>query len=273
MISSRPPHGGRSANAGAITLPRATDLGRYLQNASLVLGLFIGCLGLILAQSDHLRVSAADTRSKGTGDTMSEAKRLIGALANHNPAPNLVGDEMGKAAVFDKKYDWAEQTRVHKLITELSAHAEETWADLVDSMDDKRYAITYQAVNSGYNRSVGDVCKDIILDWLVAGYVPHVPPTARASGQARAMRTAVVGYRRVKEWCLQRKSKKLYELQIEMCEKSMGWIQRLRAPEKEKRASIQAIRAEIKSLQAGKMPRAPEGFRAGMPVRLYPPRR
>ncbi|HEV3262935.1 MAG TPA: hypothetical protein VG013_39230 [Gemmataceae bacterium] len=204
---------------------------------------------------------------------MFEAKRLIGALASHNPAPKLVGDEMEKQPDFAKKFDWTDQARVHKAITELTAHAEQAWPDLLDSLDDKRYAITYMIFDSGYNLDVGDVCREIILDWLAAGYVPHVPPATRKGVQAKVMRTAVVGYEKVKGWCLHRKGKKLYELQIEICENSIGWIQGITdAPAEERRASIRAIRAQIKSLHADKKPRAPERFLAGEYAKLYGPR-
>ena len=63
----------------------------------------------------------------------------------------------------------------------------------------------------------------------------------------------------------------MYELQMEVCEKAIGWIQGLTtAPEQERRASIRAIRVQIKSLRASKKPCSPARFLAGVAAKLYP---
>jgi hypothetical protein len=181
-----------------------------------------------------------------------DAREIIDALENHNRAPKIVGAMPDEEPLFDKKYDWREQDRVAKAIQRLVDHAEQAWPELFKHFSDNRYSITYCrsfSADRPINYDIGDVCNSIVLKYLAAGYNQHRPPGERAWRMLHVPFFA--GNREsVKKWCQARAGKKLYELQIEMCERAIPLVAGLTdVPEETRGKSIAAIKSQIDELR------------------------
>jgi hypothetical protein len=187
-----------------------------------------------------------------------DAKRVIESLANANSPPKLVGG-VEQRPVFKNGFDWSEQDRVQKAIKLLVNHAEEAWPDLVNHLDDNRYAITYHfpTFDSAENYSIGDICEQIISDSISQGYYHQLPRRSRASEQVYHLTSEPLPCKegKLKTWCEARSKKKLYELQVEMCNWVLGEIPELtKATEDERKSAIAAIKTQIKTLETTKKP-------------------
>lgn len=221
--------------------------------------------------------------SKKTKETVVDAMGLIDALVNHNPAPIMTNPplrfpptEDEGLPLFDKKYDWSEYDRANKAVDSLVAHAEEAWPELLKHFDDKRYCMTYKG-DYGQNYSVGDMCEQIVHDYLVEGYSRHLPVLFRAVSNAEGAHAALQGSRvwweagtTRKVWCEKRKGKPLYELQIEMCEWAIARVAKLKDVSDEERGPfVKAVRAEITRLRQSKKAARFRGFSRNENFALY----
>ena len=63
---------------------------------------------------------------------------------------------------YPAKYDYRAQAVVYLAIQQLFTEGSATFDALVEHFDDKRYSYTYEAGTGQFNRSVGQVCHDIM---------------------------------------------------------------------------------------------------------------
>lgn len=202
----------------------------------------------------------------------ADTRALVEALANRNAAPAFAGRWHYPA--FDERYDWREYQRVWSAIGALLRHAEHAWPDMVNHLDDDRYCITLLETDSDYtyNWTVGDMCRAVIADNLSEAYYRNLKPglqivwaRLRTPGIARDKKT-------LKAWCEERRNKRLYELQIEMCHWAITELQKRDIPrvsDLRSKAWEAAIEAEIESLRDSEMPVVFRGF--GEQYTLYSP--
>jgi hypothetical protein len=146
-----------------------------------------------------------------------DSRALVEALASFNPAPRHVGTR--HYPVFDAKFDWREHDRAWEALELLIQNAEFAWPELVNHLDDERYCVTYKSF-SGFTLdfTVGGACREVILQNLAYGYFKTVRPGSKEA----YLRLQTPGFLRdpvkLKAWCEARRNRKLYELQIEICD-------------------------------------------------------
>lgn len=169
---------------------------------------------------------------------------LIDALANRNPVPKLVGNDR-VIPIFDKNYDWSEDRRVWgKAIPDVITHIEDVWPETAKNLEDKRYCITLGNDNGPRNWSIGDVCQSVLRRTLEEASVEAVKPSSKLD--ALRLRPAFFFENdKFKSWCMDRKGKQLYELQIEICELAIG-------KHADKPAWVAALKTQIRSLHESK---------------------
>lgn len=187
---------------------------------------------------------------------------LVDAIVNHNQPPTIIGGKGAREPLFADDYKWAEQERVEEAVQRLSSHAEEAWSELVRHLDDKRYCITYALFRSAWNFSVGDICEEIISEHLSEAYYEHVPDSEMVYSHLHI--PAVVREGRLKSWCEERSRRKLYELQIEMCEWAIRKLPTVpELSDEDRRNATAAIKRQIETLRKSKKPVLREYFGRG----------
>jgi hypothetical protein len=244
----------------------------------------LSCAVVAVAQGHH-----SDDRDPNANRVVKEAtvdaKALVNALENHNPRP-AIGRPRQNAPdfgvpIFDQKYDWHEYTRVNKAIDVLAGSAEAAWPELLRHFDDERYCMTYHNDVAG-NYSLGSVCQLIVRGWLFEGFGRHIGPwfdshaiNSSKSELAYARLWApqmLRGEGRLKAWCESRRGKRLYELQIEMCEWAISRVTELKElSDKEREPFVKAVRAEIVELGKSKKAARFHGFGGNEDYELYTP--
>jgi hypothetical protein len=220
------------------------------------------------------------TSEKKPTETVVDARKLFDALENHNRPPVLHGSRPDEFPVFDKAYDWSEQKRVASAIQRIVDHAEELWPELVQHLDDKRYCIAFELAETPCICSVGRVCGFIISDHLSLPYYQHLPQDSELIFHwLHVPQVARRGEKALKAWCIERSKKKLYELQIEVCEWAMQRIPELETVPandrdysvKQVRKSAAAIQAQIESLRKSQKAMKAGRLGAGATLYLYGP--
>jgi hypothetical protein len=142
---------------------------------------------------------------------------IVEALANKNTPPRLIDDNY-HFPIFDDKYDWTEYNRVWDAIKVVIKNEEEAWPELVSHLEDERYCITYESMSGrNSNRSIGDMCRIIIGRNLSEAYFQKMQPGLEIIAARFQLPEIVRDKHVLKTWCEERKNKKLYELQNEMC--------------------------------------------------------
>jgi hypothetical protein len=111
-----------------------------------------------------------------------------------------------------------ESQRIHAKVRELAERCEFVWRDLVSHLTDNRHCGVV-GMDAGYPRNwtVGDVCQELIGRSLSAPYYQHLPRTKRNYHRFYIPQFAK-DRAQLKQWCEERKNRKLYELQMEACE-------------------------------------------------------
>lgn len=192
-----------------------------------------------------------------------DAQKLVASLINRNPIPVTVRNAPDEDVLFSQHYDWAEYNRVIKAICVLSDHGEDAWPVMVEHLVDKHYCTSLNfpcsSVDLSENKTVGDICRDIILGWLWSGCRGHL--TVRLGGETAKVAFGILHSgavprknKALQEWCQQRKDKKLYELQIEMCEGVISKIPQVPDLSNEERQLIgDSILADIRSLRKSRV--------------------
>ncbi len=153
---------------------------------------------------------------KSGPDARADPRALVESLASRNRPPKHVGEEHDP--IFDPRFDWTEDARLWVAIDSVAKHAEEAWPELVSHLGDDRYCVTYESF-SEYNDdlTVGDVCREIVIRNLASGYFESVKPDRKVPHLRLSHPDFLPESRTLKEWCEERRGKKLYELQIELC--------------------------------------------------------
>ncbi len=192
-----------------------------------------------------------------------DAQKLVTSLINRNPIPVTIRHAPDKDVLFSQHYDWLEYNRVVKAICVLSDHGEDAWPVMVEHLVDEHYCTSLwfpcSSVDFSENETVGDICREIIMGWLWSGWRRHL--TAGIDGGTAKvafgiLRNGVVPRKNkpLQEWCQQRKDKKLYELQIEMCEGAISKIPKVPDLSNEERQLIgDSILADIRSLRKSRV--------------------
>jgi hypothetical protein len=199
--------------------------------------------------------ASAEMRSdirKPSQDAGIDARAMVEALANDNRVPDLMGP-VRLDPIFDTKYDWSEDRRVWGAIPVLVRNAENAWSELVRHLDDRRYCTTSETMNGfTYNRTVGDICREIVGRNLSEAYYRNMLPESELLYARLRLPEIARSEKALKSWCEERSKKSLYELQIEMCQWAImqlkggdfdQHISRVRL-----RAWVAAVEAEIESL-------------------------
>ena len=193
-----------------------------------------------------------------------DAQKLVASLINRNPRPVTVSNGgPDEDVLFSQHYDWSEYNRVSKAICVLSDHGEDAWPVMVEHLVDEHYCTSLwfpcSSVDLSENETVGDICREIILGWLWSGCRGHL--TVELGGETAKvafgiLQSGVVPRKNkpLQEWCRQRKDKKLYELQIEMCEGAISKISKVPDLSNEERQLIgDSILADIRSLRKSRV--------------------
>lgn len=250
-------NGLRLIKAGAMSLP--------------CLFLCLNTLGICQMQDGGKETNVV-TPATPQGHVM-DGERLVDAIVSQNRPPSIVSKN--EEPVFPKEFRWADQDRVKLAIQQLVDHAEEAWPVLVQHLDDKRYCITYDAFDVPRNFSVGDVCVQIVLDYISEGYFSCVPIHSYGTYNILSVPgPATKDVSVLKKWCQERNKKMLFELQTEGCEWAIPVVGRLDTLSgEEKRLSLDAIEERIRMLRASRKAIKVEGFgkRASEEWELYGP--
>jgi hypothetical protein len=184
---------------------------------------------------------------------------LIRGLYNRNPEPVLFGHEDAQRPLFARNYDWREDERVYSSIMQLLARVEEAWPQLLQHLDETHYSLTYQACDCAYNRSVGDICMTIVEETLSEAYCRPSPPVSPPGDEQwyHALNWPDIGGTpaQIRAWCNNRNGKRLYELQVEVCESAIQVIPTLDEIEERDRSNcVAAITRQIETLRKLKKP-------------------
>lgn len=215
---------------------------------------------LLIAASPNTP-AASETPS---ADRSFKPAMAVEAIASRNRPPELVVGHRNEPMkpVFPADYDWAEYYRVDKAVYSLARHAEEAWPELIAHLGDDRYSISYRGIEGGNNYSVGDVCERIITDAISEAYFRHAPEGKLAWMYLH--RPDVPRGKDLRPWCEARRAKKLYELQVEMCDWAVNVLPAFDGdPEfgtEDKTKAINAIKAEKTSLLATRKAVLPAGY-------------
>jgi hypothetical protein len=187
------------------------------------------------------------------------AKRMVDAIVNRNKAPKVVKWPDGfteRAALFPEDYDWKEDARAGEAISRLEKdETEAVWEEMVRRTGDRRYAEIVTSVKTGqaYLETVGSICNEIAYSRLIGVYWQHLPEVDGKDGQEKVW--VDVGIGDLARWRKERSAKRLYELQIEVCEKAIKALAKEKGvPHAEKERARKKIEAEIAKLKKTKRP-------------------
>jgi hypothetical protein len=220
-----------------------------------------------IAQASNSPVVQQSPAKSQKQKAKDDPKARIESLVNHNSPPKLVADQGDRIPIFDAKYDWVEYSRVWNAVRELAPHADTLWPELVKHLDDNRYCLTvFTFTESTYNWTIGDVCRELIGATLAKPYDRNLSPSSLRIYAAMSRPEIARDAKKLKAWCEERENKRLYEMQIEVCD----WaIEVLKLPEflpsvsKSRREGwIDAIGADAKSLATSKQAVLSAWFRA-----------
>ncbi len=186
---------------------------------------FNAVLILIIALLGNSRTySTANAQSKPAIEPRNKVLAInvidaIKSLGNQNKPPAIRGTIPDQTALFSETYDWKEQERVIKTIDALTEHIDTAWPSILDHVNDREYCITLQYDSEVYNHSVGDVCKIMLRDALVAPYAKHIMQLDEQTIR-KLLYPKVISRTAIEKWCTERhkKGQELYALQIDMCE-------------------------------------------------------
>lgn len=185
----------------------------------------------------------------------SKWETVINSLANLNPPPKLVKLGFAREPFFTPDYDWKEQQRVRRTFAGLAREENpELWEQLLKHIIDKRYAITMRDNGpNARNYSVGDLCRLIASERIFFASAWHSDPDSRD----RYNVWLDVGIDDIAKWRADRPKKSLYELQIEICERSIEEVDKAKdkdVPAKAKSHIRGKLKGTIDDLRKTKRP-------------------
>lgn len=200
----------------------------------------------------------AQERATGAATSLIDVRKVIDGLRNRNAEPRMIRGDVGFLPLFDEKYDWSEYDRVVRTIRLLKCRAEDAWPELLMHFDDGTYCVSTasEAYETGQNHTVGLVCQEIVRGYLRAGYSRHLHTLRLDKPQYMAIRSPAMlrDPATLKTWCEKRSEKKLYELQVEMCEWAIDEAATLPVLASERAAFVDAVRVEIAALNSSQTP-------------------
>jgi hypothetical protein len=175
-----------------------------------------------LSINNHASDSSQESLPKETNKlSKSEINELFDDLVSHNPKPEIKVHGDSRRLIPPENFSWKENLRVKKNIQIITDHVEELWPELVSHLDDERYSVSVPIAESRYTFSVGGVCYKIICDTLAEAHFSHMKDYPmdlvynRLGSKAMSHNDDNIS---LEKWLMQRKTKPLYELQIEKCE-------------------------------------------------------
>lgn len=184
--------------------------------------------------------------------SLFDAKKAIDLLENHNSVPLLVPYGEGCSPLFDEKYNWAEYERVVEGIRFLKCHVEEAWPEILSHFGDERYctSVASEEFERGWNYTVGRVCQEIVRNYITAAYDRHLYVLEAGEFDYRAICSPEMLRKAqdLKAWCELRRNKRLFELQVEMCDWAMTYSATIDVTSQRREAFVNALRAEIKAI-------------------------
>ncbi len=187
------------------------------------------------------------------------SEQLVDALVNANSPPEMVQvGKFRKLALFPKEYDWKEQDRIEESIVALEKQLDASFDVVVEHLDDDRYCFTMYNDNSesASNRSVGDVCDQLLLEAVIEPYMQFEGDL----GAYIKMRRPLGLSQRSKgltEWfqTRTREGKRLVDLQIEACEWAEKAFENLEGISDEaKKTAIQKTKQQLVTLRKDRTP-------------------
>jgi hypothetical protein len=180
---------------------------------------------------------------------------MINALVNRNPQPTLVKFGYAEEPLFAPDYDWEEQRRVRTAFTAITREeSPELWEQMLKHLNDQRYAITMR--NNGPNASnysVGDLCKLVTSARLLFASAWHSDPDSHDRNDVWLN----LGVNHLARWRAERAEKNLCELQIEICERALVEVDRMKdkdLPARAKPPIREKLRAWVNELRRTKRP-------------------
>jgi hypothetical protein len=180
-------------------------------------------------------------------------ENLIISLVNHNDPPIVnIGNKEISHPLFNNNYNWSEVEKVRRTIRILiDNNSADIFPFLIMHLDDKRYALTTRINGSVLNMTISDICRDIAYDDLLFPYndwpntsdIPHV-----ITGDGKIYYPPP--HKNLKQWCMTRNNKKLWEMQIEIGEWAINTIKNIQGLSKDnKYEKIKSIKNKIETIQ------------------------
>ena len=225
---------------------------------------------LVIAVSAFLGCAACGVPSMADDEKIplkaSDYEKMIERLANTNEIPTkvkILGDNaplLTTVPLFPSDYDWDEYHRVRKQLRLLSESVNnESWAILVQHLEDEPYAMTYTHTFDGMrNASVGSLCRKIAQDSLTYSFRQFTP---WISGGEFPVKENVLAWERKetrtirREWLDSKKGKQLWELQVKECEWAITEAPGLkRLSESQRTTFVEKVSKEIERLKATHQP-------------------
>lgn len=229
------------------------------------IALALVCTGLggnppALGQVPKCEASAEIPACKAPEELRRRGEELINGMVSRNRPPAIDDWHIH----FPEDFDWTEGNRVLRAVRQAVDEVEELWPVLVEHLEDPRYCVSCRIEDISYNFTVGKICRYIISNALSEAYYPCRPKVKKwwiVSNRLSMPEVARGDGKALKAWCKQRSDKKLYELQIEMCQWAISTVAELDGvSEEDKSKSIEAIRAKIAALRESKQPVKPKSI-------------
>jgi len=224
-------------------------------------GCFVFCPAAAVGEEPNPKGKNNAVAPESAKEAKFDAKQLIEQLENHNAPPKLVaGDRDGEEPIFNRQYKWSEDDRVARATQALVDRADEAFPELLKHFDDKRYSMTYDSslADGAENDDIGEICWRVVAESLSEPFCQQIPDGDEVAYKLRiADRGASADLR---SWCMERRDKKFYELQIEQCELAIERVKKLGDdslgddPIAEKKKSIAAIENQIDALRKNRTP-------------------
>lgn len=144
---------------------------------------------------------------------------LINNLASSNPAPLLAAPTRNDTPRFAEHFSWIEQDRGVKALGILCQDSRvEVWEEMLNHITDQRYALTMFKDDPGHarNYTVGEFCGMIASHRLFRPLNRHI---VTQEGRRPWLGPNISD---LSKWRRERQEKKLFELQIEICEHALS---------------------------------------------------
>ncbi len=177
----------------------------------------------------------------------------VDQLATTNE-PATIRGEPGRQRAMWNKFDARESKRVDSALSDVIRRSEDLWTDLVEHLGDNRHCKTV-GIDAGYPRnwSVADVCQRIIGEMLSEAYYRHMEPGTKEIFHQYRIPSFAKDKAQLRKWCLARKDRKLFELQMEASELAIAEITASELNVEQRMRLVMEIKKEIEGLKKSQM--------------------